>query len=109
MAEYDGTFTKQPTEKLKIRHNFSSNMEAGEAIVAGTLTATKLSDLSDATNDIIVSGSLSWTQVSLVYGVQAGTDGEMYKIALAVTTTKLLGTQTNVRLEAEHLMTVEER
>jgi len=75
-------FKKQPWEVFRISHDFSTEMETGEALVLGSCTVTAVLDsdgTTSATATVIETSTvavLDSTKLTVV--VKAGTDGVKY-------------------------------
>lgn len=82
----DGTFTKQPSEAFSFTVDFSPRLSTGEGISTTTVAATKVSDGTSATATVIVSASVSSASGVVTVPVQAGTDGEDYRIKVTIVT-----------------------
>lgn len=86
-------FHKQPSEIERIGVDFSDRLASGESVVSATYKIIDLSDNSDVTATMKVTGS---EQISDEDGdtvnestsieVQAGTDGKDYKLTIKATT-----------------------
>lgn len=79
----NGFFKKQPSEEFNIQFDFENRIGL-ESIGSKTVTATKVSDGSDATSTVIAFSEVSCS--TIVVGIKAGTDGESYLISCRVVT-----------------------
>ena len=77
-------FLKQPAEDFTIAVEYSGDLDTGETISNKTVTATDLTDNSDATATVISASSISGTQV--LVRVQAGSTNHDYLIHVRATT-----------------------
>jgi hypothetical protein len=95
-------FPKQPSEEFAITVDFATNrLSSAESISQVTVTATKISDGSDATSDVIDGNSETAGIVTVE--VKGGEAGERYDIRILVTT------DGGNKYEADVVMVVEDR
>ena len=84
---YTGTFTKQSPEEIWITVDFATNrLLITETIASYTVVATKVSDDTVVTSTVIDATANSEAAGIVTTMVQAGTDGEAYKIRVTATT-----------------------
>jgi len=76
---------KSPNEKVSISVVF--DLETGETIAAENVTVTVYDWEDEEITGIFVSGSVSVSGATATARVQAGTDGEKYKVVFKATTT----------------------
>lgn len=111
MSEYDGKIAKQPSEKFKVRHDFSPDLETDELIL--TISSIVIIDLA---NDTDMSSSMLSDQEGIesdgkriYYGLKGGVDEGQYKVTIKVATDQSVGSAEGGIREVEHFVSVNER
>jgi hypothetical protein len=92
---------KQPAEEFTIGVDFADDLAGGETISSAAVSATDLSDGSDA-SAVVLDGAYGISGSTVSQKVKAGADGRRYKVTVQATTSA-----GNV-FEADVVMTVRE-
>lgn len=98
----------QPGEKRQYSHDFSSKMLEGEVIMTVRVKAESVADGTDATSEVIITGSVSFSGQVVEYGVTGENSmrGDEYVIALRATTDRQIGPTDNEVVEDEHMLII---
>lgn len=93
-------FIKQPNEERVRGPDFTGKLSSGVTVASATVSARKLSDDSDASDDVLDSTTAATTDTTALATCIGGTAGEQYKITFLVTLSN------GEVLEEEMVMTV---
>ena len=92
-------FTKQVSEEFVVTTDFSNDLSSSETISSATVSAIRLSDGGDLTSDIIEFSQKSAKKV--LVGVQNGSNGELYRIAIKIQTSLGYKFQKNLTMKVQ--------
>jgi len=87
-------FDKRPNDEFTVSYDFTNRLEAGDSIASRSVTATKISDGTAATTDVI-EGTLI-TSPKVLIGVKGGVKGQLYRIMVDIVTTNTFQYQAEV-------------
>lgn len=96
----DESFSKMPSSEFLIKHDFTEELEDGDTISTVTVTATKTSDDSDATADVIETSVIE--DDSIFAGIMGGSAGYDYRISIKIATTLGYKYQKDIMMEVRN-------